>query len=105
MPPAAAPAQAPPAPVDVVPARILKRVTPLVSADVPSKAQGFVIVKFEIGENGRVSNVAVVESTPPGVFDEAATTAVRKWIYEPRKENGVAVTSQAKARLVFNAAD
>ena len=105
MPPAAAPAQAPPAPVDVVPAKILKRVTPVVSADVPRKAKGFVIVKFEIGADGRVDNVAVIESTPAGVFDDAATTAVRKWIYEPRKENGVAVSSQSKARLVFEAAD
>ena len=105
MPFAAAPAPAPPAPVDVVPAKIVKRVTPVVSADVSPKAKGYVVVKFEIGQNGRVSNVAVVESTPPGVFDDAATTAVRKWIYEPRKENGVAVTSQSKARLVFDAAN
>jgi protein TonB len=105
LPPVAAPAQAPPAPLDVVPARIVKRVTPLVSDDVPRKASGFVVVKFEIGTNGRVSDVAVVESTPAGVFDDAATAAVRKWIYEPRKENGVAVVSQSKARLVFDAAD
>ena len=105
MPPAAAPAQAVPAPVDVVPAKIVKRVTPMVSADVPRKAKGFVVVRFEVGENGRVNNVAVVESTPPGVFDDAAITAVRKWIYEPRKENGVAVSSQAKARLVFEPAN
>jgi protein TonB len=104
-PPVAAPAQAPPAAVDVVPAKIVKRVTPVVTSDVPAKAKGYVVVKFEIGENGRVSNVAVVESTPAGVFDEAATAAVRKWIYEPRKENGVAVSSQSKARLVFEAAD
>ena len=86
----------------MVPAKIVKRVTPVVSTDVPRKTKGFVVVKFEIGENGRVNNVAVLESTPPGVFDDAATTAVRKWIYEPRKENGVAVSSQAKARLVFD---
>jgi protein TonB len=102
IPPVAAPAQAPPAPVDVTPAKILKRVTPVVSSEVPRKTKGFVIVKFEIGDNGRVNNVAVIESSPAGVFDEAATTAVRKWIYEPRKENGVAVTSQAKAKLVFD---
>ncbi len=100
MPPVAAPAQAPPAPVDVVPAKIVKRVTPVVSFDVPRKTKGFVVVKFDIGDNGRVSNVDVVESTPAGVFDDAATAAVRKWIYEPRKENGVPVVSQAKARLV-----
>ena len=105
MPPAAAPAQAPPAPVDVVPAKIVKRVTPVVSFRRATQDKGFVIVKFEIGENGRVSNVAVVESSPAGVFDDAATTAVRKWVYEPRKENGVPVASQSKARLVFEAAD
>jgi protein TonB len=105
MPPAAASAQTPPAVVDVVPARIVKRVMPVVSGDTPRKAKGFVVVKFEIGENGRVSNVAVVESAPAGVFDEAATTAVRKWVYEPRKENGVPVVSQSKARLVFDEAE
>jgi len=105
LPPPAAPAQTPPPAVDVVPAKIVKRVTPVVGRDVPSKTAGFVIVKFEIGTNGRVSNIAVVESTPAGVFDEAATTAVRKWIYEPRKENGVAVASQSKAKLVFDAAN
>jgi TonB family protein len=105
IPPPAAPAQTPPPAVDVVPAKIVKRVTPVVGQDVPSKTAGFVIVRFEIGTNGRVSNLAVVESTPPGVFDEAATTAVRKWIYEPRRENGVAVASQSKAKLVFDAAN
>jgi TonB family protein len=101
----AAPAPAPPAPVDVTPAKIVKRVTPVVGAEVPRKASGVVIVKFDIGENGRVSNVEVLESTPQGVFDDAALTAVRKWVYEPRKENGVAVVSQAKARLVFDPAN
>ena len=48
-------------------------------------------------------DVEVVESTPQGLFDDAALTAVRKWVYEPRKENGVAVPSQSKARLVFEA--
>ena len=43
--------------------------------------------------------------SPAGVFDDAATTAVRKWIYEPRRENGIAVSSQSKAKLVFDAAN
>jgi TonB family protein len=103
--PPGAPAPKPPAAVDVTPAKILKRVTPVVGSDVPRKASGYVIVKFDIGDNGRVANVAVVESTPPGIFDDAALTAVRKWVYEPRKENGVAVSSQAKARLVFDPAN
>jgi len=105
VPPTATATAATPAPVDVTPAKIIKRVTPVVGSDVPRKASGFVIVKFDIGENGRVANVAVVESTPAGIFDDAALTAVRKWVYEPRKENGVAVASQAKARLVFDPAN
>jgi len=104
-PPVATPAPAPAPAVEVTQAKIIKRVTPVVGSDVPRKASGFVIVKFDIGENGRVANVEVVESSPRGTFDDAALTAVRKWIYEPRKENGVAVSSQAKARLVFDPAD
>jgi TonB family protein len=103
IPSVAPPAPTPtPPPVDVVPAKIVKRVTPVVSAEKSRATSGFVVVKFDIGDNGRVNNVEVVESSPPGEFDDAALTAVRKWQYEPRKENGVAVASQAKARLVFD---
>jgi TonB family protein len=91
--------------VDVTPAKLVKRVMPVLGSNVSRKASGFVVVRFTISEKGRVSDVNVVESTPPGVFDDAAQTAVRKWLYEPRKENGVAVASQAKARLVFDAAN
>jgi TonB family protein len=101
--PAAAPE--PPAPLDVVPARIVKRVTPMAPGDIPAKTKGYVVVRFSIGVNGRVGNLEVVESDPQGVFDDAAQDAVRKWIYEPRTENGVAVESSAKARLVFDAAN
>ena len=101
----AAPAPAAPPPVEVVPAKLVKRVSPVVSADVPRKAEGYVVVSIEITEAGRVAEVNVEESTPPGVFDQAALAAVRKWQYEPRKENGVAVASQSRARLVFKPAD
>jgi protein TonB len=90
--------------VDVTPARVLRRVTPVAPAGVPAKTGGFVVVKFSVTENGRVADVEVVESSPAGVFDSAAQAAVRKWTYEPRKENGVPVTSSARARLVFEPA-
>jgi TonB family protein len=104
-PPVAAPAPEVPAAVNVVPAKIIKRVAPVAPSGVPLKTAGYVVVKFNIGDNGRVSDVEVVESSPSGVFDNAAQTAVRKWMYEPRKENGVAVASTAKARLVFEPAN
>jgi TonB family protein len=100
---ASPPAPAPP-PVDVTPAKIIKRVLPVPPAGVARKT-GYVIVRFNINESGRVGNVEVVESTPPGIFDESATAAVRKWTYEPRKENGTAVASTGQARLVFDLAN
>ncbi len=110
LPSAAAPEPAPSqagatAAVDVVPAKVIKRVAPVAPLSVPTKTSGYVVVMFSINENGRVSDISVVESSPPGVFDAAAMNAVRKWIYEPRKENGIAVASQSKARVVFDAAD
>jgi TonB family protein len=102
MPPSAAQTSAPTAPVDVVAAKIVKRVTPELPSNLTRKTKGYVIVKFNITESGRVSDVEVVESTPTGTFDGSAVSAVRKWIYEPRKENGVAVASTAKAKLVFD---
>ena len=105
MPPASAPAPAPPAPVDVTMAKIIKRVTPELPGGISRKAKGYVLVKFNITESGRVSDVEVLESTPAGTFDESAVNAVRKWIYEPRRENGVAVATSAKAKLVFDAAN
>jgi TonB family protein len=96
-------APTPPAPVDVVPAKLVKRVTPMAPLDVPRKTAGFVLVRFNVNDRGRVSDIEIVESEPQGVFDSAAQEAVRKWVYEPRKENGVAVESRAQARLVFEA--
>ena len=104
---AVAPSVAPPPPaaIDVVPAKLVKQVTPVAPIGIPAKAKGYVLVRFSISETGRVGDLEVVDSQPRGMFDEAARTAVRKWIYEPRKENGVAVASKAQARLVFEAAN
>jgi protein TonB len=105
LPPAAPPAAVPPAPVDIVMAKIVKRVTPELPGGISRKAKGYVLVKYTITESGQVSDVEVLESEPAGAFDDSAVSAVRKWVYEPRRENGTAVASQAKARLVFDAAN
>ncbi|HET9863834.1 MAG TPA: energy transducer TonB, partial [Steroidobacteraceae bacterium] len=102
--PSAAPAAkpTPPAPVDVVPAKLVKRVLPVAPSGISRRTNGHVVVTYNIGVNGRVSDVQVVESEPQGVFDESALDAVRRWVYEPRKENGVAVEQPGRARLVFD---
>jgi protein TonB len=102
--PGAAPAAAPqpPAPVDIVPAKIVKRVMPLAPSGISRKTAGYVVLSYNIGTNGRVTDIEILDSQPQGVFDDSAREAVRRWVYEPRKENGVAVASPGKARLVFD---
>jgi protein TonB len=72
---------------------------------IAARPGGYVVLQYTVAENGRVTDVEVVESSPTGVFDGAAQAAVRKWIYEPRKENGVPVPSSARARMVFEPVD
>jgi protein TonB len=105
--PGAAPAVAPkpPAPLEVVAAKLVKRVIPVAPAGISRRTTGYVVITYTIGADGRVGDVEVAESQPQGVFDDSALDAVRKWVNEPRKENGVAVASSAKARLVFDAAN
>jgi protein TonB len=75
---------------DVVP---LVRVDP----DYPPRArqrgiEGFVDVEFSISPVGTVQNPKVIGANPTFVFDRAALRAIRKWKYNPKIENGVAVT-------------
>ncbi|NWG47473.1 MAG: energy transducer TonB [Alphaproteobacteria bacterium] len=45
--------------------------------------EGYVVVKFTVTPEGQVADINVVESSPEGVFDEAAVQAVEKWTFEP----------------------
>jgi protein TonB len=74
---------------DVVP---LVRINP----DYPQRAlsrglEGWVQVQFTISETGAVIDPIVVESSPKGIFDDAAIKAVSRWRYNPKVEGAVAV--------------
>jgi TonB family protein len=45
--------------------------------------EGKVRLRFDVREDGGVSNVRVVESSPPLLFDSTAIYAVTSWRYEP----------------------
>jgi protein TonB len=85
---------------DVVP---LVRVDP----DYPPRAkqrgiEGYVDIEFTIGPAGTVEDPRVIGARPPSVFDRAALRAVRRWRYNPKIENGVAVSRPGiKVRLRF----
>ena len=50
--------------------------------------QGWVRVYYDIGEDGAVENLILIESDPPGVFDAAALAAVAQWRYRPPVADG-----------------
>lgn len=72
----------------------------------PSKAlsqhlSGAVTVEYTVDANGEPRDVRVVEATPPGVFDKAATSAVKRWKYEPVIANGTPVEVPVRTSIRF----
>lgn len=86
----------PPAPARVAPVRVggsvrppqkirdAAPVYPAVAA--AARVEGMVILEAVIGEDGRVSDVRVLRSTP--LLDQAAIDAVRQWQFTPTLLNG-----------------
>lgn len=53
--------------------------------------EGQVLLRLFVDAEGRVGQVAVLKAEPEGVFEEAATEAVRKWRFSPAMNRGAAV--------------
>jgi protein TonB len=68
------------------------------AAPVPS---GRVRLRLYIGEDGRVEQIAVMQSDPPGVFEASATAAFAGAQFTPGKVRGSAVKSQMTIELFF----
>lgn len=89
---------------DVVHSGIWKiyRVTPpypqsLLSAPV----KGAVTMSFDVDATGSPSNVKVVKSMPPGVFDTAAVVALQQWYFEAPVSASVVAPQHATVTLHF----
>ena len=64
------------------PLRPLIRIEPEYPAGARSQGiEGSVTVEFIVGTSGEVADARVMESSPAGVFDQAALAAVRRWRY------------------------
>ena len=105
-PPAAAPATATPTATTAAqqflsarPLQPLKVVYP----DSAARAgrQGYVIVEFTMGRDGRATDAQVIESSPVGVFDRAALDAVGRGRYDARALDDPAAPRRARIRLTF----
>jgi protein TonB len=86
--------QEPPTPVE--------RVAPTFPARARALGQsGSVTLSFVVDIDGSTADVHVVESIPPGVFDDAAVEAVRRWRFSPGEQDGAPVAVRVRQTLRF----
>ena len=83
-------------------AELIKRVAPHYPAKaVEHRQEGWVDLRFTVTPEGTTSDIWVVGAYPKGVFERNAKNALGKWIYAPRKENGIAVP-QPNNRVILS---
>ena len=58
-------------------------------------------LKYTIDAEGRVKDAAVTASSPAGVFDEVALSAVRRWRFKPYEVDGQPVEAVTGTVMVF----
>jgi len=64
--------------------------------------EGWVLLELDIGAQGSVEAVRIVEAEPPGVFDRAATEAASRFKFRPRVVAGEAMPVRGVLhRIVF----
>ena len=85
---------------DVSDSRLIHRVEPQYPAEARARhIQGAVALDVQVGGDGAVHNITVVEGDP--VLAEAAVQAVRQWRYRPYSVDGRAVEMQTRVTIRF----
>lgn len=64
--------------------------------------EGSVSVKFLVDAAGRVSRVTILESNPPGIFDESVLKALPSWKFTPGELGGRAVNTWVSTVIQFD---
>lgn len=86
----------------VTPPVLLRRVEPYYPQSARrTKREGWVELAFTVTAQGRVDAVRVLQAQPGSVFDLAATTAVRRWVFAPATRDGKPVATELRQRLDF----
>jgi protein TonB len=69
------------------------------------RTKGKVVLRLYINEHGGIDNVNVLESKPPGIFEEAALTATLALQFKPAIKSRRNVKSIKTIEIVFNPYD
>ena len=63
---------------------------------------GTVEVKFLVDENGYVSNITILKSTPPGIFDDSVLKALPSWKFSSGEVHGHTVSTWVVTTIQFD---
>ncbi|MFN3919007.1 MAG: TonB family protein [Methylohalobius sp.] len=78
------------------------RTPPLYPPEARSRGiEGKVVVEFTVTERGEVQDPAIVEASPPGVFEQAVLQSVRRWRFRPKEKDGKPIAVRARQPLEF----
>jgi periplasmic protein TonB len=88
------------APEEVSTTRLVRRVEPEYPPEARAQhIQGLVVLDVQIGGDGAVHNIAVVEGD--SMLADAAVQAVRQWRYQPFSVDGQSVEMQTRITIRF----
>jgi periplasmic protein TonB len=68
-----------------------------------ANVEGWVELGYTVAPNGSVTNIKVLNATPPRVFEAAATKAVSRLRYQPPQLDGKNIAVSTMIRIVFKA--
>lgn len=60
------------------------------------RAEGFVIIKFNIDPQGKPIDLEVIDANPKRLFEQEAIKALKQWRYQPKLEFGKAVVQHGQ---------
>jgi TonB family protein len=81
---------------------LLKQVRPIYPKKAEtSRIQGWVELDFTVTPSGAVRDVAVHATDAPGVFENAAISALSQWRYKPILRDSLPTAQRARARIRF----
>ena len=66
-----------------------------------SGTEGWVELEFTVAETGEVKDVAILNASPSGVFDQAAAGALAQWRYKPMMRDSKPTAQRARVRIRF----